>query len=299
MDLEAIQRIRSFNRTVTEGIGALDDRFLGRSRPLGESRVLWEIGPEGAEVRVLRRRLGLDSGYFSRVLTSLEQQGMIAVRVSPDDRKVRHATLTETGLAERAELDRRSDNLAIRMLEPLSAPQREALVAAMSEVERLLQSSMVRFGVEAPTSADARWCVDQYFAELEARFETGFDPSRSISADARELVPPAGLFVVARLRERPLGCGALKFHGNGPAELKRMWVAPATRGLGIGRRLLLALEQHARDAGASAVRLETNRALTQAIALYRRSGYLEVDAFNDEPYAHHWFEKRLSGKRSG
>jgi len=294
--VHAIQRIRSFNRTVTEGIGALDDRFLGRSRPLGESRVLWEIGPEGAEVRVLRRRLGLDSGYFSRVLTSLEQQGMIAVRVSPDDRRVRHATLTETGLAERAELDRRSDNLAIRMLEPLSAPQREALVAAMSEVERLLQSSMVRFGVEAPTSADARWCVDQYFAELEARFETGFDPSRSISADARELVPPAGLFVVARLRERPLGCGALKFHGNGPAELKRMWVAPATRGLGIGRRLLLALEQHARDAGASAVRLETNRALTQAIALYRHSGYLEVDAFNDEPYAHHWFEKRLSGK---
>ena len=296
MDVHAIQRIRSFNRTVTEGIGALDDRFLGRSRPLGESRVLWEIGPEGAEVRVLRRRLDLDSGYFSRVLTALERQGLIAVRVSPDDRRARYATLTEAGLVERAELDRRSDDLALRMLEPLSASQREALVAAMMEVERLLQSSMVRFGVQAPTTADARWCVDQYFAELDARFESGFDPARSISADARELVPPAGLFLVARLRDRPLGCGALKFHGDGPTELKRMWVAPSARGLGVGRRLLRALEQHARDAGASAVRLETNRALTEAIALYRRSGYVEVGAFNDEPYAHHWFEKRFSGK---
>ena len=294
MGLPAIQRIRSFNRTVTEGIGALDDRFLGRSRPLGESRVLWEIGSEGAEVRVLRRRLDLDSGYFSRVLTSLESQGLIAVRVSPDDRRVRYASLTEAGLAERAELDRRSDDLALRMLEPLSAPQREALVAAMTEVERLLQSSMVRFGIEAPTTPDARWCLDQYFAELNARFDTGFDPARSISADARELVPPAGLLLIARLRDRPLGCGALKLHGRGPAELKRMWVAPSARGLGVGRRLLQALEQHARDAGASAVRLETNRALTQAIALYRRSGYVEVDAFNDEPYAHYWFEKRLS-----
>lgn len=296
MDLQAIQRVRSFNRTVTEGIGALDDQFLGRAQPLGESRLLWEIGPEGAEVRGLRRRLGLDSGYLSRVLTSLEQRGLISVRVSQDDRRVRRATLTEAGLMERAELDRRSDDLALRMLEPLSASQREALVAAMAEVERLLQSSMVRFGVEAPTTLDARWCVEQYFAELDARFDSGFDPALSISADARELVPPAGLFLVARLRDRPLGCGALKFHGDGPAELKRMWVAPAARGLGVGRRLLLVLEQHARDAGASAVRLETNRALTQAIALYRRSGYLEVDAFNDEPYAHHWFEKRLSGK---
>ena len=78
-----------------------------------------------------------------------------------------------------------------------------------------------------------------------------------------------------------------------PAELKRMWVAPEYRGLGLGRRLLLELERHARRAGARAVRLETNRALKEAIQLYRRSGYREVTAFNDEPYAHHWFEKRL------
>ena len=294
MDALAIQQIRQFNRTVTEGIGALHDRFLGRARPLGEARLLWEIGPEGAEVRALRSRLGLDSGYVSRLLRSLQRQRLARVRVDPGDRRVRRADLTRAGLAERAELDRRANDLALHILEPLSEHHRAALVAAMTEVERLLQASMVHFAVEDPTTPDARWCLEQYFAELDDRFDAGFDPALSIPADAHELVPPAGAFFIARLRERPVGCGALKLHRDAPAELKRMWIAPAARGLGVGRRLLQELERHAREAGAAVLRLETNHALTEAIALYRRSGYLEVDAFNDEPYAHHWFEKRLS-----
>jgi ribosomal protein S18 acetylase RimI-like enzyme len=92
-----------------------------------------------------------------------------------------------------------------------------------------------------------------------------------------------------------VGCGALKFHGGEPAELKRMWVSPEARGLGLGGRLLRCLESAAADAGATVVRLETNGSLSEAIALYRKAGYSEVDAFNDEPYAHHWFEKRLAG----
>jgi ribosomal protein S18 acetylase RimI-like enzyme len=72
-----------------------------------------------------------------------------------------------------------------------------------------------------------------------------------------------------------------------------MWVAPDSRGTGLGRRLLVELEREARDHGAEIVRLETNRSLAEAISLYRRSGYSEVAAFNSEPYADHWFEKRL------
>jgi ribosomal protein S18 acetylase RimI-like enzyme len=72
-----------------------------------------------------------------------------------------------------------------------------------------------------------------------------------------------------------------------------MWVAPAARGLGLGRRLLRELEDEARRRGATAIRLETNRTLGEAIALYRSAGYVEIDPFNDEPYAHHWFEKPL------
>jgi len=99
--------------------------------------------------------------------------------------------------------------------------------------------------------------------------------------------------MIARLRGRPVGCGALKFHGRAPAELKRMWVSRDARGLGLGRRLLAELERHAIASGVKVVRLETNRTLKEAIALYRSSGYREVPRFNDEPYAHHWFEKRL------
>jgi len=294
MDGQAVQQVRSFNRTVAERIGALDDGFLGRARPMTESRALWEIGPDGIEVRVLRARLALDSGFVSRVLRSLERQGLITVEPSPDDRRVRNARLTEAGLAERVELDRRADDRALSFLEPLTDVQRARLVAAMTEVERLLQASQVSIVVEDPATPDARWCIGQYFAELNARFDVGFDPSLSLPADAAEMTPPAGALLIARLQDRPVGCGGLKLHPGAPAELKRMWISPDARGLGLGRRLLQALEQFARGAGVEIVRLETNRALREAIALYRSSGYREVARFSDELYADHWFEKRLS-----
>jgi DNA-binding MarR family transcriptional regulator/GNAT superfamily N-acetyltransferase len=294
MNASMVSRVRGFNRVVTERIGALDDEYLGRGRPLGESRMLWEIGLDGAEVRQLRRRLGMDSGYASRLLRSLEAQGLIAVETSAPDRRVRYARLTAAGVAERAELDRLSDELATSMLEPLDERQRDRLVAAMEDVERLLLASLITIAVEDPATDDARWCLEQYFAELAACFDGGFDPALSIPAATEDLTPPSGLLLVARRRGRPVGCGALKFHGREAAELKRMWVAPEARGAGLGRRLLRCLEHHAGEAGASVVRLETNGALSEAIALYRKAGYAEVEAFNSEPYAHHWFEKRLT-----
>ena len=289
-----VARVRSFNRAVTERVGALDEEYMGRGRPLGEARLLWEIGLEGAEVRELRRRLAIDSGYVSRLLRSLEADGLVAVETDPTDRRVRRARLTRAGRDERAALDRVADDRALSILGPLDERQRTRLVSAMEEVERLLLASSITIEPEDPTTDDARWCIEQYFAELEQRFDGGFDPARSIPADPAELTPPSGLQLVARRREQPLGCGALKLHGDEPAELKRMWVSPEARGLGLGRRLLRELEQRAADAGARAVRLETNGSLTEAIALYRASGYDEVAPFNDEPYAHHWFEKELA-----
>lgn len=297
MNTDAIRRVRRFNRTVAQAIGMAGGRFLGRSRAPGESRMLWEIGADGIELRTLRRRLELDSGYLTRVLQSLARQRLVRVRIDAADRRVRRVELTPRGRAERALLDRRSDQLAASLLQPLSGRHRDRLVAAMAEVEQLLLASTVRFVVVDPRSSDASWCLAQYFDELNARFDTGFDPARSISADATELTPPAGLLVLAYSRERPIGCGALKFHRHGSADVKRMWIRDDARGMGVGARLLAELERYARKAGAGSVRLETNRALTEAIALYRRSGYVEVDRFNDEPYAHHWFEKRLAHQR--
>ena len=291
---EAVAQVRSFNRLVTQRVGALHDGYLARDRPLGEARVLWEIGAGGCDVRVLRSRLGLDSGYLSRLLRSLEAAQLVSVDRSQSDGRVRTARLTPAGLAERHLLDQRSDELAHSFLEPLDEPRRERLMAAMAEVEKLLTGALVEIDAVDPADPGARHCLGEYFAELGRRFDTGFDPPSSNSAELAALRPPAGLFLIASLRGEPIGCGGLKFQRDEPTELKRMWVAESARGLGIGRRLLTELERRAAAHGSRALRLETNKALIEAIALYRSAGYREVDAFNDLPYAHHWFEKRLS-----
>jgi DNA-binding MarR family transcriptional regulator/predicted GNAT family N-acyltransferase len=294
-DGDLTARVRSFNRTVTQRVGALSDRYLARDRPLGASRVLWEIGPGGTDARALRARLDLDSGYLSRLLRGLQDEGLIQVVPAAGDHRVRTAVLTDAGRAERAELDRLSDDLAAALLAPLNDRQRDQLAAAMGTVERLLTAGLVTFAVTDPASPEARACMAAYFAELGERFDGGFDPGASLPATDADLAEPSGLLLLARLHGEPAGCGALKFHGTEPAELKRMWVANRARGLGLGRRLLAELEDQARRHGATVVRLETNQALTEAITLYRSSGYAEVAAFSDEQYAHHWFEKQLDG----
>jgi DNA-binding MarR family transcriptional regulator/GNAT superfamily N-acetyltransferase len=292
-------QVRRFNRVVTQRVGALDEAFLARRRPLGHARVLWEIGPAGAEVRSLRARLGLDSGYLSRVLAALASDGLVTVGRSEADGRVRTARLTRAGLAERAELDRRNDAVAASILDPLGDAQRARLVGAMAEVERLLAASMVDIDPCDPRHRHARTSLDSYFAELAARFEDGFDVSRANPDAPSDLVPPNGLLLVATLAGEPVGCGVLRHHdlrAGVPAwsEIKRLWVSPSVRGIGLGRRLLAALEHHAASAGSRVVRLDTNRVLTEAIAMYRARGYREIAPFNDNPYAHHWFEKRLA-----
>jgi DNA-binding MarR family transcriptional regulator len=295
MDTALVRRVRSFNRLVTERVGALNDHFLGRDRPLGECRLLWEIGAAGdaVEIRQLRARLALDSAYVSRLLRSLESQGLVAVEEDAGDARVRRVRLTRAGRAERVTLDRLSDDCARSLLEPLGGAQRERLAAAMAEVERLLLASMVRVEPCDPDRPAARWCLDQYYQEIGRRFEGGFDVTRARPTPPAAMMPPAGLFLVAWLREEPVACGALLLHGTQACEIKRMWVAPSARGMGLGARMLRELEERGRQAGARAVRLDTNRALQEAIALYRRTGYREVPPFNDEPHAHHWFEKPL------
>jgi DNA-binding MarR family transcriptional regulator len=293
MDAHVIERVRRFNRTVAQRIGALDDDYLARGRPLGECRVLWEIGDEGSDVRSLRSRLQLDSGYASRLLRSLEAAGLVTVGASDHDGRVRTARLTERGAAERVVLDRRSDALARSFLEPLTGDQRRRLTQAMDEVERLLTAALVEIDAVDPAHPHAQHCLREYFAELDRRFDAGFDPDRSRLADPTEMRPPEGVFCLATLRGEPVGCGGLKFHGEAPTELKRMWVDPAARGLGVGRRLLAELESRAAAGGRRTVRLDTNGSLTEAVAMYRSAGYREVDPFNDETYADHWFEKRL------
>jgi DNA-binding MarR family transcriptional regulator len=299
MDGQQVGRVRSFNRAVTRRIGALSDDYLGRGRPLGESRLLFEIGREGADVAGLRARLGLDSGYLSRLLRALEAQGLVASRRAEGDGRRRRAVLTRKGLREWEALDGRSRDTAAALLAPLGASQRERMLAAMAEVERFMRAAAVEIAPADPAGDEARACIDAYLRELDERFESGFDASRSPSADPAELAPPAGAFLLARLDEAAVGCGALKVIGRGVGEIKRMWVAPSARGLGVAQRLLDALEAQAVTMGLRALRLDTNRSLAEARALYLRNGYREIAAYNDNPYADFWFEKRglQAGKR--
>jgi DNA-binding MarR family transcriptional regulator/GNAT superfamily N-acetyltransferase len=294
MSAGMVERVRRFNRTVTERVGALNDHFLGLDRPLGEARLLWEIGDDGCEVRLLRARLGLDSGYVSRLLRSLEAAGLAAVSSSRRDRRIRVAHLTEAGRKERAKLDERSDALAHSLLAPLSAAQQERLIAAMGEVERLLTSASVEIVPVDPEDPDARYCLAEYVAELNRRSDRGFDPSVGATALPHEVRAPAGEFFVAYLHGEPIGCGAVKHHADAPAEIKRMWIAPSARGLGLGRRLLERLESCARAGGARVAHIETSAVLSEALALYRSAGWVDVPAFNEEPFADHWLEKALA-----
>ena len=293
-----VDGVRRFSRTVTQRVGALNDAYLSRSRPLGQARLLWEIGESGArgcEVRALRSRLDLDSGYLSRLLRALEVDGLIEVGADDEgDGRVRTARLTEAGRSEQEHLNQASDELAGNILRPLNDKQRERLVSAMAEVERLLTASQVEIAVTDPHLPAARHCLSTYFEELAERFDDGFDPALGISASDPELTMPAGMLLVATLHGEPVGCGALKFgRGTSVAHIKRMWVDRRVRGLGLGRRLLAELETQAARHDVRVLRLDTNRVLTEAVAMYRAAGFSEVEAFNDETYAHHWFEKSL------
>jgi GNAT superfamily N-acetyltransferase len=151
----------------------------------------------------------------------------------------------------------------------------------------------VDIALEAPDSAEAGWCLEQYYAELATRFEAGFDPQAGNTFDPAEMIPPNGYLVIARMRGKAVGCGALKLLAPELGEVKRVWIAPAARGQGVAGKIMQRLEDIARDAGLGTLRLDTNKALTEAHALYRKLGYHEIPPYNDNPYAHHWFAKDL------
>jgi GNAT superfamily N-acetyltransferase len=218
---------------------------------------------------------------------------LIVVAPSAEDGRRRVARLTPKGRRERALLDRRSDDLAESLLAPLNSRQRDDLVGAMRTVERLLTASLVEVREVDPLDPDAQRCLRAYFEELEVRSRTSLEPATIASAKPEEMRPPSGVMLVAYLRGDAIGCGALKLHGRQPCELKRMWVDPAVRGIGLGRRLLSELEARALQGSVQVARIDTSRHLPEAIALYKSAGWQEIAPFNDEPFADHWFEKRL------
>ena len=289
--LDPISRVRRFNRAVTSEVGALDTSFLGRGRPLGAARVHNAIGHGRSDVAELRDYLVLDSGLMSRLLRSLEEEGLVTTKPHPEDARRRIAKLTAAGRREFEAYETLSNAQAESMLARHSQP--EALLAAMDMVAAALGRSRISIDLLDPRSEPARYCLGEYYAELSRRFARGYDVALSRDPDATDMIAPRGAFFVALSDGLPLGCVGLKGAGGPLAEIKRLWVAPAARGLGLARRLMDAAETAARQLSITTLRLDTNSALGEAMQLYRRTGWTEIERFNDEPYPDLFFEKRL------
>lgn len=291
-ELTPIDVLRRFNRSFTQRIGALDESFLGSGRSLGLSRLLFEIGESGADVLELRERLGLDSGYLSRLLRQLEAEGLVEVGSHATDGRRRQVSLTDLGRNEWHRLDDDSDRAATMLLSPLSGRQQEEVATALGVVDRLLAAATITFDVADPAGEPAQAAMQAYFDELDRRFPTGFDAAGAAN-DIEALSPPQGTFLVVRSVTEAIGCGGVQALGPGVGEVKRMWIDPDWRGLGLARRLLTALEDHARRLGHHRIVLDTNSELAEAVALYESAGYEAVERYNDNPYAQRWFAKAL------
>lgn len=290
MSLDPVARFRRFSRAVTSEVGALDTSFLGRGRPLGSARVLNAIGHGRTDIAEVRDYLGLDSGLMSRLLRGLEDEGLIETRPDAADGRRRIAALTAPGQREFEAYEEISNNRAQALLS--RHPHPEALLAAMDLIASALGRDRIAFEEVDPRSEPARYCLGEYYAELARRFENGFEVSLSRDPDATDMIRPRGSFLVAFSDGLPIGCVGLK-GGADFAEAKRLWVAPSARGLGLAKRLMARIEDIARELGISIIRLDTNRALPEAVALYRNSGWTEIERYNDDPYPDFFFEKRL------
>lgn len=286
--VDQIELVRDFNRYYTRRLGILGD-YLGQGRPLSEARLLFEIGA-GTDLRSLRARLGLDSGYLSRLLRTLSSQGVVEVRPDPADRRVRIATLTEAGVRERDELDARARDSVAELLEPLTSAQRERLIEAQGQVRRLLRLAAVVISPVPDDDADGRECLRAYAAELALRFPEGYDPATLIQPGELGV----GALLLAREEERPIGCGVWQRLSDGVAEIRHLWVCGAARGLGLGRRLLEHVEADAAARGMTTLRLGTHTSLPEAIAMYRSSGYREIPSYSDSQYNQLNFEKTVT-----
>lgn len=290
--LDAIARLRRFNRAVTREVGALDTSFLGRGRPLGAARVLQLVQPDGTDVALIRDRLGLDSGLMSRFLRTLEREGLITTGRNPADRRRRIARLTEAGRAEMAAYDHIGRESAARLIARAGA-RADEVVAAMDLIATLLNRDRLDIRPADPDAPEALFCLQSYFDLLAARIP-GLDTTKFPvpDPDAHSYRPAQGRFLIAWSDDLPVGCVALRPLSGRVAEVKRLWVHDSARGQGLARRLMAAIEDEARGMGLTALKLDTNSALTEALALYRATGWRETTPYTGAP-ADLWMEKPL------
>lgn len=290
--LDAIARMRRFNRVVTKEVGVLDTSYLGRGRPLGAARVLQLVRAEGSDIADIRARLALDAGLLSRLLRGLEDEGLLTLDTDPQDRRRRIARLTPAGQAEMAAYEALGRAKAEEVFARAGSRQAE-VIAAMDLIATVMLQDQVEIRPADPDSPEALACLRAYYDLLAEKID-GVTPQLLTLplSDAPKYRPPLGAFLLAWSDDLPIGCVSLRPLGHGVAEVKRLWVDPNARGLGLGRRLMRAIESYGRDLGYREMKLDTNTALTDALALYRSDGWVDIPKYSDFPSTH-WMGKRL------
>lgn len=259
---------------------------------MGAARVLNAIGIGYDKVSDLRAFLKLDTGLLSRLLRGLEDEGLVETRPNPNDRRGRIASLTARGQEEFDTYETLSNERAANILKRHKSARR--LLEAMDVVTITLSREDIVFEEVAYSSDIARQCMNAFAAELSERLNLDFDLKKSGDPELSQMQPPIGTFVVARLGDMPVGCVGVKGSGGTLAEIKRMWILPAARGLGLATRLMTTAETAARTLGIDTLRLDTNTTLFEAVSLYKSMGWTEIDRFNDDPYPDIFFEKSLT-----
>ena len=239
MDSRLIETFRQFQRVVTSEVGVLQEDFLGRGRPYGASRLLWEMGDGPVEVADLRERLGLDAGYASRLLGCSRARGCVSIGPSPDDARAKVVSRTDAGRVEAATLDRLSDGAAVDLLAHLSEAELVELDRATRVVTRALARRHLTIEIVDPDSRDARWCVGEYFAEIDALVHDRLRPRQGPQRRRRRPHPaarrlprrsPARATGRLRRRETPRRRARLPQADVGRslcARARRGWPAPA------------------------------------------------------------------------
>jgi putative acetyltransferase len=297
----AIQNLRHFNRSYTNRLGLLSRYRFDTKLTLTESRVIFEIGGTGEHTQsALGRDLKIDMGYMNRVIKSLAARGMVSVSKNERDGRVSFLSLTGAGREALKRIDAASDAQAEEMLRGFSENQKRSLVAHLQAVEDLLaqhETPGLRIDrAEGPADvAAARTLMREYgdFLGIDLSFQ-GFE--EELAGLPGKYAPPSGALLLALLSpgRRVAGCVALRKLAPGICEMKRLFVRPRHRGLGIGRALAERIVEEGAARGYRAMRLDTLDRLESAVALYRALGFVPIPPYcrNPLPGAMFW-EKRL------
>jgi len=284
-----IDNVRTFNRFYTARIGVLDEHLLESPFSLAEARVLYELGHrEGLTAAVLGRELSLDPAYLSRIVRRFAQAGLVARVPDPADGRGRLLALTDAGRAAFGRLEAASRARIGGMLREVDAGRRAGLAAAMAEIRGVLGSEADAGPVviRGHRMGDASWIIhrhatlyrDEYgwnarfealVAEIVADFLKTHDPAREHCWVAERRGSILGSVFLVRVDDRV-------------AKLRLLYVEPAARGLGIGRRLVEECMAFAKAAGYGRMTLWTNDCLTEARRLYDSLGFQQV---GEEPHS--------------